>query len=735
MKNKRLLILPFFFLSISIFAQDNKDVYPFQNPELSLDSRVEDLVSRLTLQEKIAQMQNNAPSVERLGIPAYNWWNECLHGVARTDSKVTVFPQAIAMAATFDVPSMHRTGEIISTEARAIYNETIRIAGKDLQYRGLTFWTPNINIFRDPRWGRGQETYGEDPYLTGEIGKAMVGGLQGDDPLLLKASACAKHFAVHSGPEHSRHTFNAIVDEYDLWDTYLPAFRSLVVEAKVSSVMGAYNAFRGQTFCASDKLNLQILHDFWKFDGYYTSDCGAIFDFYRNHNTHSDAAEASADAVRHKTDLECGTEYAHLLEAVERGYITEKEIDESVSELFRIRFRLGLFDPADRNPYSGIPYTVLESPEHQAHALKMAHESMVLLKNDGILPLKNNIRKIAVLGPNADNPEIQLGNYNGFPSEIVTPLEAIRERTGAEVEYLAASTYFSGHDDWAKIDAVVNDADLVIFVGGISPRLEGEEGDASGAEGSGFDRGDRTTILLPAVQTEVMKHVKAMDKALVFVSMSGSALAFPWESEHADAILQAWYGGQAAGNAVADILWGDYNPSGRLPVTFYADDSQLPPFDNYEMAGRTYRYFEGKPAYPFGFGLSYTEFSYSAPELEKSTVRTGEPVKVQVSVRNSGRVAGDEVVQLYLSYPDAPAPKPNKALKGFKRIHLMPGEEQIVQFELSPRDLSLVGTDGISRCLAGKVKVTVGGCSDLGSAVADQTAELKIKGRSLELPR
>lgn len=710
--------------------------YPFRDPKLPLEERVRDLVSRLTLEEKAAQMQNLTPAVERLGIPAYNWWNECLHGVGRSWDKVTVFPQAIAMAATFDPEALQEMGRITSTEARAIYNEANRTGKGGLQYKGLTFWTPNINIFRDSRWGRGQETYGEDPYLTGLLGKAIVRGLQGDDPLRLKTSACAKHYAVHSGPEPSRHIFNAEVSDYDLWDTYLPAFRDLVVDARVSSVMGAYNRFRQQPCCASDLLMLDILRGDWEFGGYVTSDCGAIDDFFKHHKTHPDAASAAADAVRHTTDLDCGEIFGRLPEAVGRGLISEEEIDESLTRLLTIRFRLGAFDPAELDPYATIPYTALESESHKAHALKMAHESMVLLKNNGLLPLPNNLRRIAVLGPNADAPDVQLGNYNGFPTEIVTPLMGIRAKTGAEIVYLRASDYTTPEADPDAIARATEGVDLVIFVGGISPRLEGEEGDAGREKLEGFAGGDRTSILLPEVQTRIMRQVKRAGLPLVFVSMSGSALAFPWEAKHADAILQAWYGGQSAGTAIADILWGDCNPSGRLPVTFYANDAQLPDFNDYSMQNRTYRYFGGTPLYPFGFGLSYTTFGYDTPVCLTRTPRTGEPLTVSTRVRNTGNRPGDEVVQLYVTHPDAPAPKPIRALKGVKRVTLQPGESQVVEFALSPRDLALVGEDGTTACRPGRIRFYIGGSQPVSTSdMRQHTAEVRIGGPKKVLSR
>ena len=608
-----LLVLWSGVLPVQAVVPDSTLNMPFRNTGLSFEERVNDLVGRLTLEEKISQMQHTAVGIERLGIPAYNWWNECLHGVGRSGDKVTVFPQAIGMAATFDAPALERMGEITSDEARAIYHEAIRQGKVGEQYKGLTFWTPNINIFRDPRWGRGQETYGEDPYLTGVMGSAIVKGLQGNDPKYLKTSACAKHYAVHSGPEVGRHEFDAQVSAYDLWDTYLPAFHELVVNAGVSSVMCAYNRFEGQPCCGNDRLMMTILRDLWGFEGYVTSDCGAIDDFFRFHKTHPDESSASADAVIHGTDLECGSVYKALSEAVRKGQLSEQQIDVCVKRLFLIRFRLGMFDPEEQVAYNRIPYTVLESEAHWQHALKMARESMVLLKNEKhTLPLRQQLKKIVVIGPNADEPEVQLGNYNGFPSRIVTPLEGIRARAGAEVVYVKGSNYTTAlPDETAKLAEAIQGADLAIYVGGISPRLEGEEGDAGKEKLDGFKGGDRTSIALPEIQTAVMKQVKTAGIPLVFVVMSGSALGFEWEAEHADAIVQAWYGGQAAGTAIAEVLFGDYNPGGRLPVTFYRSDKDLPDFLDYSMVNRTYRYFQGEPLYPFGFGLSYTTFKYT----------------------------------------------------------------------------------------------------------------------------
>ena len=708
---KKYLLVAALFVTCNVMAQGQ---YPFRNPELSIDQRVDDLVSRLILEEKVKQMLNNTPPIERLGIPAYNWWNECLHGVGRSNYKVTVFPQAIGMAASWDDMLLKQVASAIADEGRAIYNDTQR--KKDYsQYHALTYWTPNINIFRDPRWGRGQETYGEDPFLTGKMGKAFVLGLQGDDPCYLKASACAKHYAVHSGPESSRHIFNADVTTYDLWDTYLPAFRDLVVDAKVSGVMCAYNAFQGQPCCGNDLLMQSILRDKWQFKGYVTSDCGAIDDFYRHHKTHPNAESAAADAVFHGTDLDCGQEaYMALIKAVREGVITEKQLDISLRRLFSIRFRLGLFDPLDKVPYSNIPISVLECAQHQELAKRMAQESIVLLKNKkGLLPLsKDKLKKIVVMGPNADNKDALLGNYNGYPTRMLTPLQAIRERIGNEAEVLfvkgpdyVGTTTNEMLQQWV---AQAKGADVVIFIGGISPQLEGEEMLVSK---DGFSGGDRTTIALPAVQTEVMKALVAERIPTIFVMMTGSALVIPWEANHVPAILNAWYGGQYGGEAIADVLFGDYNPSGKLPVTFYAKDSDLPDFNSYDMTGRTYRYFRGKALYPFGYGLSYTDFAYSSLQIPQKYNQTDKEIKVEVTVKNKGEFAGGEVVQLYISHPDQKVLVPLTSLKGFQRVHLKAGESKKLVFRLSDKDLACVDETGNLTMLPGDISIFIGGSS------------------------
>jgi beta-glucosidase len=718
--------LSLIFLGVS-FAQQKKYQYPFQDPSLSVEERVNDLVSRLTLDEKVLQMLNSAPAIERLGIPAYDWWNECLHGVARTPFKTTSYPQAIGMAATFDVNSMKTMGDYTAEEGRAIYNESSR-KGDHRRYLGLTYWTPNINIFRDPRWGRGQETYGEDPFLTASIAKAFVAGLQGDDPNYLKAAACAKHYAIHSGPEQLRHQFNVNVSNQDLWSTYLPAFRELVVDAKVAGVMCAYNAYAGQPCCGSDKLMIDILRNQWNFTGYVTSDCGAIDDFYERHKLFPDAESSAADAVLHGTDVECGNRtYKTLTEAVKDGKLTEDDIDVSLKRLFTIRFRLGMFDPAEMVKFSQISLSALESQPHKEHALKMARQSIVLLRNENnTLPLSKTIKKIAVLGPNADNANTQLGNYNGQPSVVTTVLEGIKNKLkNTDIFYSRATDFVSTEpQDFSKLIDSIKDADVIVYVGGISPRLEGEE---MKVNNPGFSGGDRTSILLPAVQTALLKALKATGKPIVFVMMTGSAIAIPWEDENIPAIVNSWYGGQAGGTAVADVLFGDYSPAGRLPVTFYKSDADLPPFEDYSMQNRTYRYFKGEALYPFGFGLSYTKFKFSDLKVSKKSIGKNESVDAEVTVTNSGRTESDEVVQLYLSHPTADANAPLYSLKGFRRIHLKPGQSARVKFTITPEMMQLINENGESVLPTGTIKLVIGDASpgqrslDLGTAKPVET--------------
>ena len=706
---------------------------PYQNSSLPVEVRVKDLISRLTLEEKVQLMKHPAPAIPRLGIPAYNWWNEALHGVARTTEKVTVFPQAIAMAATFNTEALQRMGDMTASEGRALFNEDLKAGKTGGQYRGLTYWTPNINIFRDPRWGRGQETYGEDPYLTAQMGSAIVRGLQGDDPFYLKSVACAKHYAVHSGPEHNRHSFDANPSAFDLWDTYLPAFRTLVNEAKVQGVMCAYNRLNGSPCCGNDVLLNTILRNQWKFDGYVTSDCWAVSDFAKYHKTHADDITAVSDALLAGTDLECGNLYQLLQDGVKKGLLSERDINVSLTRLFTILFRLGMFEPQNKVPYSSIGREMLECDAHKQHAYQMAQESMVLLKNDkNTLPLNpSKIKRIALIGPNADNGHTQLANYFGTPSEIVTPYKSLVKRLAGKVQI----DYFPGTgiverlkdgDSFSQIVSQARKADVIIFVGGISADYEGEAGDAGAGGYAGFASGDRTTMALPPVQTELMKALKKTGRPLVLVNMSGSVMNFDWESQHADAILQAWYGGQAAGDAITDVLFGNYNPAGRMPLTTYKSDSDLPPFEDYSMQNRTYRYFTGEVRYPFGFGLSYTTFSYALLRFP-DVVQTGASVQVSVTVTNTGKRDGDEIVQLYVAHPQNPShPVPICALKGFWRVALRAGESKEITFTLSPEELALTDMQGNVIEKAGQVEIFVGGGQP--KYTIGSKAVLQIKG-------
>lgn len=774
------------FASVTIKAQEK---LPYLDPSLSVDERVDDLVSRMTLEEKVGQMMNDAPAIPRLKVPAYEYWNECLHGVARA-GKATVFPQAIGLAATFDTDLIYRSAVAISDEARAKHHEALRNNSFE-RYEGLTYWTPNINIFRDPRWGRGQETYGEDPYLTSRMGVSFVKGMQGDDEKYLKLVATPKHFAVHSGPEPERHFFDAITTERDLYDTYLPAFEATVKEAKAYSVMAAYNRYMGKPCCASDLLLDEILRKDWGFKGYVVSDCNAIRDIHDYHNYVDSKEEAAAVAVLAGTDLNCGSRYEYLKGAVKAGLITEEEMDVSLKRIFKARFKLGMFDPPEMVPYARIPMTVVSSKKHRDLALKTAEKSIVLLKNENhTLPLKKDINSIAVIGPNANDLEVLLGNYNGFPSQFFTPLDGIKNKVSKKTKvYYEAGTeliskkpamslipaqflsfgnkkglqakYYNNHDfsgtpvatrieeeinsNWnlnpvkglneAKfaveytgnikvdvsgtyrlglqshhkaytlaidgnvivdntnkpkrrvIDAAIQlekgkvykvnikyyhegypaklkfmwaspdktsfekaidlaqKSEVVVFVGGISSNVEGEQ---MPVNAKGFDGGDKTDIELPEVQKELIRALHNTGTPVVLVLLNGSALAVNWENQNLPAIVEAWYPGEQGGNAIANVLFGDYNPSGRLPVTFYKSTKELLPFVNYSMKGRTYRYFEGEALYPFGYGLSYTKFKYEKLKLSKDQISTTGTTKVSAEVTNIGNYQGDEVVQLYV---------------------------------------------------------------------------------------
>ncbi len=684
----------------------------YRNPALPERARAADLVSRLTLEEKIAQLMNRAPAISRLDIPAYDWWSEGLHGVARA-GVATVFPQAIGLAATWNPALLGRVATVISTEARAKYHEALR-RDEHGTYQGLTFWSPNINIFRDPRWGRGQETYGEDPYLTGRLAVAFVRGMQGDDPRYLRVVATPKHFAAHSGPEPGRHGFDAVVDGRDLRETYLPAFEAAVREGGARSVMCAYNRLDGVPACADSLLLRHFLRDRWHFRGYVVSDCDAVDDIRAGHRVTDDEAAAAAMALKAGTDLNCGGAYRSLVDAVHRGLATEADVDTALTRLVRARLRLGMFDPPDQVPYAAIPFGANDTPAHAALADTAARESLVLLRNEGgFLPLKPGLHRIAVIGPNADDVEVLLGNYNGTPSAPVTPLAGIRSRaTGAVVVYAKGSPWAAGMADSDSVavwrDAAVaaaRGADVAVLCLGLSPRLEGEE---LPVHVPGFEGGDRTRLGLPAPQDSLLRAVAATGTPVVLVLLSGSAVAVDWAAEHVPAIVEAWYPGQAAGTALAALLFGDFSPSGRLPVTVYRSVSQLPPFTDYHMEGRTYRFFRGDALYPFGYGLSYTRFRYDSLAVSPDP-RAGRPVRVSAVVENAGAVAGDEVAELYVSILGAGVPVPIRSLEGVLRVTLRPGERRRVEFTLEPRQLAVID-DAMRRVeQPGTFEVSVGG--------------------------
>jgi beta-glucosidase len=708
-------------VSFNTFAQTGSSTYLFQDPSISIPKRVDDLVSRMTLEEKILQLQHTSPAIERLSIPAYNWWNEALHGVAR-NGIATVFPQAVAMAATWNTKLIHQEADVISTEGRAKYYEAISKNKHDI-YQGLTFWSPNINIFRDPRWGRGQETYGEDPFLTAQIGTAFVKGLQGNDPKYFKTIATAKHFAVHSGPEPERHMFDAWTSEKDLYETYLPAFEALVKDAKVYSIMGAYNRLYGTPCCASNLLLEKTLRKDWGFTGYVVSDCWAVSDFYNYHKFVPNSEKASALAVKAGTDLACGDEYAHLKEAVKKGYISEAEIDISVKRLFTARMKLGLFDPSSLVPYSSIKPTDYDTEENRQLARKVAQESMVLLKNEkSTLPLTKKYSSVAVIGPYADEVPVLLGNYNGTPSHPVTILKGIINRAGkTKVTYAVGveAPEKLAKDSLKRLQqvqleneaiALAKKAEVIVFVGGISADLEGEE---MPVKVDGFKGGDRTHLDMPQSQQQLLEKLHALGKPVVLVLTNGSALSVNWAQEHIQAIVECWYPGEEGGNAVADVLFGDYNPAGRLPVTFYKSVNDLPSFDDYSMKGRTYRYFEGKPLYAFGFGLSYTTFDYSAIILESAKVSNEGTVKLKVLIKNAGKSAGDEVVQVYFKQPESVENRPLQSLVAFQRVSFKKGESKEVSFEIPVSKLryfdSKLGGYAIAK---GNYEFLVGASSD-----------------------
>ena len=709
---KTLAMLMAVFFSANAFAQ-----LPFQDKSLSPEQRAADIVGRLTLEEKAALLRYDSPAVERLGIPAYNWWNEALHGVAR-NGNATVYPMPVAMASTFDPQLIEEVFTSVSDEARVKYRLARTVENPDnYWYKGLTFWTPNINIFRDPRWGRGMETYGEDPYLTGQLGMAVVRGLQGDrDNGDLKAQACAKHFAVHSGPESTRHSFDVRVSERDLRETYLPAFRDLVVKAKVDEVMFAYNRFEGYPCGASERLLKDILKDEWGFGGLIVSDCWAVSDFFKGHGWSDNPVEAIAAAINAGMDLECGALTPLAVKAVKEGLLDEATIDERLTKLFTVRFALGEMD--FESPWDNIPEEVLCSESHSEQALDIARKSLVLLSNDGTLPLKEDAR-IGLTGPNAADSVMMWGNYNGFPLRTVTLLDALKARI-PDIEYVKGCSHAAELDSTATdIDAVVKefeDCDIVIFASGISPSLEGEEMPVTIP---GFSGGDRTSIELPAIQKQLIAALAQAGKKVVLVNFSGSAIALTDEAKLCNAILQAWYPGQEGGTAIADVLFGDFNPCGKLPVTFYADDSQLPDFDDYAMTGRTYRFFTGTPLYPFGHGLGYSQFKYRKPKVRN----TGSGKELVLKLKNKGRMDGDEIVQVYVSRPDD-TEGPVKALKAFKRVPVKAGKTVKVVIPLDEETFEWWNPEsGRMEYRAGEYILHVGGSSD---ASVQKTVKVRI---------
>jgi len=872
------LIVILFAVAFHAVAQTttSSSTLPYLDTSLPTDKRVTDLVARMTLEEKASQLVNQARAIPRLQVPAYDWWSEALHGVANAGT-ATVFPEPIGLAATFDIPLIHDMAVAISTEARAKHNQAVRAGRRDIM-EGLDFWSPNINIFRDPRWGRGQETYGEDPFLTGRMGVAFVTGMQGDDPKYFRVVSTPKHFAVHSGPETSRHTINVEVSKHDLEDTYLPAFRAAIVEGKAGSVMCAYNRVNGEPACANTFLLKDQLRGAWKFEGYVVSDCDAIVDVFDGHKFTNSMAEAGAVSLKTGMDNECAdfftkatdnSDYVKYLDAVKLGHLSEKDIDVALKRLFTARFRLGLFDPPETVPYSQTPDSEVDSEAHRALALKAARESIVLLKNNGVLPLSPSVRRIAVFGPLADSVSVLHGNYSGTASQATTALDGMRKLLAAEVTFLPGmnflrqptiipaevlstgdgqsgmkAEYFpaenfaqapqvvrvdkqvdlelfhpdqsaivppSGMKDfsvrwegfltpaesgtyqiglvgsmnqlWIDDRLVVDDlhlhdptpttktlqlekgrryalkiefvrggfgtklvwlnvvsdpigeavaaarqADVAVAVVGITSQLEGEE---MKVDVPGFKGGDRTSLDLPKEEEDLLEALKGTGKPLVVVLMNGSALSVNWANEHADAILDAWYSGEEGGTAIAQTLAGTNNPAGRLPVTFYRSVEQLPAFEDYSMKNRTYRYFEGQPLYPFGYGLSYSKFEYTNLKLSTRNLKAGDSLNVEADVRNVSQREGDEVVELYLSLPKSPV-APIRALRGFTRLSLAPGETKHVHFVLTARDLSDVNGKGDRIVAKGSYRISVGG-GQPGTAVPQAEAEFKIKG-SQELP-
>ena len=691
-------------------ATGTSEKLSYLDTSLSFAERAKDLVGRLTLEEKVGLMNHPAHAIPRLNIPAYNYWSEALHGVARS-GRATVFPQAIAMAATWDRQLIHAVADAISNEGRAKYHAALKRNGYTAQYQGLTFWSPNVNIFRDPRWGRGQETWGEDPFLTGEMASAFVHGLQGDHPKYLKAAACAKHFAVHSGPEKDRHSFNAIVTKRELYDTYLPAFKKLVTKANIEAVMGAYNRTLGEPCCASQLLIEEILRGEWNFQGHYVSDCMALSDFHLNHKVTQDAAESAALALSHGCDLGCDHVYSEIPEAIQRGLITEADVDRSLERTLLTRFKLGMFDPEEDVPFTSISTDVVACAEHRQLAYRTATEAVVLLKNkDSILPIKPTTQKIFVTGPTATSMEVLLANYYGFNEHMVTLLEGITGRVpeGMGLEYHSGTPLKHRREirnTWAP--GMAQSADVTIVCAGINSFLEGEEGESLLSP----QNGDRESISLPQSQIDYIRELAIHGTRIVLVLTGGSPIALSEVEDMVDAILFVWYPGMEGGRAVADVLFGDVSPSGKLPVTFPQSLSQLPAFDDYSMNGRTYRYMTQEPLYPFGFGLSYSRFDYTNLQLDRATLSLGDSLDVSLTLTNCGGSDAAEVAQFYLSDLHASTIVPFHHLIGFERVLLKAGESKTLKFTIIPELMSFYNDDGKLTLEPGQFRLEIGGCS------------------------
>lgn len=670
------------------------------------------LVEQMTLEEKVSQTLYNSSAIERLGIPAYNWWNESLHGVARAGT-ATVFPQAIGLAASFDEELLAKVADITATEARGKYNAQRKVEDRDI-YKGMTFWAPNVNIFRDPRWGRGQETYGEDPYLTSRLGVRFVEEMQKEENGFMKAAACAKHFAVHSGPEAVRHSFDAVVSKQDLYETYLPAFKALVKEAKVEAVMGAYNRTNGEPCCGSKTLLLDILREEWGFKGHVVSDCWAVKDFHENHGVTKTPMESAAMALNKGCDLNCGCTYPHLCNAVRNGYVTEERLNEAVTNVMECRMKLGMFEEEGIVPFDEIGYEQVDTLENRAFNLEVARKSLVLLKNENnFLPLDiNNVKSIGVIGPNADSRKALVGNYEGTSSRYITVLEGIEDYVGDKVRVYYSegcalvsdriSCLAQRNDRISEVKSVCEVSDVIVVVLGLDATIEGEEGDT----GNEFASGDKLDLKFPGLQPEVLRVAYESGKPVILVSMTGSAMALTWEDSHVPAIIQAWYPGAVGGRAVAELIFGAYSPEGKLPVTFYRTTEELPEFTDYAMANRTYRYMQQDALYPFGYGLSYTSFEQGVTTIDTDRISAGEEITVSTSIRNTGKMSCGQTVQVYVKALREGTP--NAQLKGLKKVYLEPGEEVKVDITLGSEAFALYNEDAEFMLEKGEYAVYVG---------------------------